>query len=95
MGDDMSDTQWKWQEFYLEALLDTDPRNLANHVAAAEEAIYLRTEELRASSDGQAEWRAIADALNGLSILKREIKSSTESRTGRGPEIGRARARAN
>jgi hypothetical protein len=91
----MNDTQWKWQEFYLEAFLDTDPQNLASRVAAAENAIYQRTTELRASSDGQAEWRAIADAISGLSILKREIKSSTEIRTERGPEIAKARARAN
>ena len=91
----MSDTQWKWQEPYLEAFLDTDPKNLADRIAAAEKAIYLRTEELRASSNGLAEWRAIADAISGLSILKREIKSSTEVKPERGPEIGKTRARAN
>jgi hypothetical protein len=91
----MSDTQWKWQEFYLEAFLDTDPQNLASRVAAAENAIYQRTTELRSGPDGQAEWHAIADAISGLSILKREIKSSTEIKTERGPEIGKARARAN
>jgi len=90
----MSDARWKWQEAYLEAFLDTDPQNLVSSVAAAEKAIYLRTEELRASSDGHVEWKAIADAISGLSILKREIKSSTEVRTERTPEIGKARARA-
>lgn len=91
----MQNTEWKWQECYLEALLDNDPRNLATRVAAAEKAIYLRTEELRASSDGLAEWLAIADAISGLAILKKEIKSSVEVRTERGPEIGKARARGN
>jgi hypothetical protein len=90
----MSDAHWKWQEPYLEALLDTDPQNLVSRVAAAEKAISLRTKELQASSDGHVEWQAIADAISGLSILKREIKSPTEIRTERGPEIGKARARA-
>ena len=90
----MTDTEWKWQEAYLEAFLDTDPQNLVNRVAAAERAISLRTKELRTSSDGHVEWQAIADAISGLSILKREIKSSTEVRTERRPEIGKARARA-
>jgi hypothetical protein len=95
MGEVMSDTQWKWQEPYLEAFLDTDPQNLADRIAAAERAIYLRTEELRASSNGLVEWRAIADAISGLSILKREIKSPTEITAERGPQIGKARARSN
>jgi hypothetical protein len=95
-GDVVKDTEWKWQEFYLEAFLDTDPQNLVRRVAAAEKAIYLRTEELRTSAEGQAEWRAIADAISGLAILKKEIKSSRESGGERGPELGRAvRARAN
>ncbi|HXN99478.1 MAG TPA: hypothetical protein VN881_10425 [Candidatus Acidoferrales bacterium] len=91
----MDETRWKWQGPYLEAILDTDPQNLASRVAAAEKAIYLRTEELRASPEGQAEWRAIADAISGLSFLKKEIKSSIEIRPQRVPEIGRARGRAN
>jgi hypothetical protein len=90
----MSDAHWKWQEPYLEAFLDTDPQNLVSRVAAAEKAISLRTEELRESSDGHVEWKAIADAISGLSILKREIKPSTEIRAERMPEIGKARARA-
>lgn len=95
MGDVTSNTQWKWQEAYLEAFLDTDPQNLVSRVAAAERAIYLRTEELRSSENGQVEWRAIADAISGLTILKKEIKASGEVRTERTPEIGKARARAN
>jgi hypothetical protein len=90
MGDVMSDTEWKWQEAYLEAFLDTDPQNLVNRVAAAEKAIYSRTEELRSSPDGRVEWQAIADAISGLAILKREIKTLVV-RAERTP----ARARAN
>jgi thymidylate synthase ThyX len=92
----MSEARWKWQEFYLEAFLDTNPQNLASRVAVAEKAIYLRTEELRTSTDGQAEWRAIAEAISGLAILKKEIKTSQEAGAEQAPQIGRAaRARAN
>jgi hypothetical protein len=95
----MSENHWKWQETYLEAFLDTDPLNLANRVAAAEKAIYLRTEELRASTGAGAEWRAIADAMSGLSILKGEINRPAEIRPERRPEelrheIPNSRARA-
>jgi hypothetical protein len=37
--------------------------------------IVLRTEELRTISGGEFERQAIADAISGLSILKRDIKS--------------------
>jgi hypothetical protein len=86
----MSENHWKWQETYLEAFLDTNPLNLASRVAAAEKAIYLRTEELRASTDGAAEWRAIADAMSGLSILKGEIKRPAEIRAEQKPEVVRS-----
>jgi hypothetical protein len=55
--------------------MDTNPLNLVGWIAAAEKAICLRTEELRASSGGEVERQALVDALGGLSILKRDIKS--------------------
>ena len=93
-GGGMSETQWKWQEPYLEAFLDTDPLNLPSRVAAAEKAIFARTAELRSSSDGRVEWQAIADAISGLTILKKEIKSSVV-RAERSPENGKTRTRPN
>lgn len=89
------DAHWNWQEAYLEAFLETDPLNLVSRVAAAEKAIYLRTEELRSNPNGQAEWHAIADAISGLTILKKEIKASRELGAERAPMIGRQRVRAN
>jgi hypothetical protein len=80
---------------YLEAFLGTKPLNLPTQVAVAERAIYLRTEELRSSADQQVEWRAIADAISGLSILKKEIKHSAALRTEQQPEISKVRTRAN
>jgi hypothetical protein len=44
-------------------------------IVAAEKAIRLRTEELLASSGGEVERQVLVDALSGLSILKRDIKS--------------------
>jgi hypothetical protein len=70
----MGNAQWKWQELYLNAFLETNPLNLSGRVVAAEKAIALRTTELRTSSEGELEWQAIGDAMKGLSILKREIK---------------------
>jgi hypothetical protein len=74
-GQPVGKPQWEWQDYYLEAFLDTNPLNLVGRIAAAEKAIFLRTEELRASSGGELERQALADALSGLSILKRDIKS--------------------
>jgi hypothetical protein len=52
----MERTQWKWEETYLQAFLETSPLNLPNRVADAERAIPLRTIELRTSSSGELEW---------------------------------------
>jgi hypothetical protein len=71
----MSTPRWEWQDYYLEALLDTNPMNVFERVEAAEKAISSRTRELRASPDGEVERQAIADALSDLAILKRESKS--------------------
>jgi hypothetical protein len=70
----MGNAQWKWEELYTKAFLETNPLNLSDRVAAAENAIGLRTSELRTSPDADVEWQAIEDATQGLSILKREIK---------------------
>jgi hypothetical protein len=80
----MSTPQWEWQDYYLEALLDTNPMNRLERVEAAEKAISLRTRELGASPGGEVERRAIADAISCLAILKRERESSigkSEQRT--------------
>ncbi len=71
----MSKPEWAWQDHYLEAFLETNPDNLVQRVEAAENAIYLRTKELASGPDTKSEWQAIADAMAGLAILKREIKA--------------------
>lgn len=48
---------------------------LWNRITDAEKAIASRTTELGTSgAHGEMEWQAIEDAVNGLSILKREIR---------------------
>lgn len=71
----MDNAQWKWEEVYLRAFLETNPSSLSGRVADAEKAISLRTTELRESLNGEEEWQAIEDAMTGLSILKREIRA--------------------
>jgi hypothetical protein len=76
----MSNVQWEWQEHYLDALIETNPLNLGGRVATAERAIFLRTKELRGSLLGPVERQAIADAINALSVLKREGRASSSLR---------------
>jgi hypothetical protein len=82
----MDKAQWKWEELYLKAFLETDPSNLPNRIADAEKAIASRTTELHTSEDGEMEWQAIQDAVKGLLSLKREIRTSMGAHaTGRLP----------
>ena len=62
-----------WQQEYLAALLELDPKKLPQRVEAAETAIFRRLQELSLSSNNQAERQAIEDALASLRVLKREI----------------------
>ncbi len=76
----------EWQRLYTEALLETDPHNLAGLVALAEKAMLLRVAELCTVSDRQEEWQAVEDAIVGLAMLKRELhKSKARVKTARVP----------
>jgi len=67
-----------WQQYYQDALLETDQEKLSERVQSAESAIRLRLRALRTSSDGHFERRTLAEAANRLSALKREtLKPST------------------
>jgi hypothetical protein len=61
-----------WQKPYLDAMLEMNPDQLKDRVASAEAAIQLRLRELADSPDSQAERQCLADARNGLSVLKKE-----------------------
>jgi hypothetical protein len=73
----MSYLQSDGQEHYRQALLETSPLDFDEQLAAAEEAVFLRMEELRASGDGRLGHQAIEDAIRLLSALKGEILKST------------------
>jgi hypothetical protein len=68
---------------------------LVERVSVAEKAILLRVAELCTHSDDPVEWRAIEDAITGMSVLRKEIlKSRNESTAQRTPTIVRPRTSA-
>jgi hypothetical protein len=64
-----------WQKPYLDAMLEINPDRLKDRVASAEAAIQLRLRELADSPDSQAERQCLADARNGLLVLKKETSA--------------------
>jgi hypothetical protein len=68
---------YTWQRHYEAALVETDPRQLARLIKAAEVEIDARVEELRLKHDGTRDERdAIAEAIAGLNILRKEIHAA-------------------
>ena len=61
-----------WQREFEAALLDSDPQTLRQRVDAAEAAIFLRSQALAVSPQGQAEQQALADAIRTLRTIQRE-----------------------
>jgi hypothetical protein len=76
-----SDLAPEWQRLYLEALIEMNPQVLAQRVSVAEKAILSRVAELCTSSDDQGEWKAIEDAITGISVLRKEILMSRNATT--------------
>jgi hypothetical protein len=64
-----------WQKPYLDAMLEMNPDRLRDRVASAEAAVQLRLRELADSPDSQAERQCLADARNGLLVLKKETSA--------------------
>ena len=64
-----------WQKPYLDAMLEINPDRLKDRVASAETAIQLRLRELADSPDSLAERQCLADARNGLLVLKKETSA--------------------
>jgi uncharacterized protein YaiL (DUF2058 family) len=62
----------EWSHKYREALLETDREKLSERVVEAEAAIFERLQQLSQSQDGQAERKAIQDAINALRFIKRD-----------------------
>ena len=69
----MTDT-YEWQRLYEAAILETDASLLAERIQAAQKAINARIEELQSDHGGSShEQLALADAMTGLNILRREV----------------------
>jgi hypothetical protein len=66
-----------WQRFYQDAIVETDRSRLPVLIRAAHVAIDARIEQLKDHHQASTEERqAIADALAGLRLLKRESDSN-------------------
>jgi hypothetical protein len=66
--------EYKWQEPYAAAVLETDRSKLAQHISQAATAINARVQELHQDHMGTPEERtAIEDALRSLELLRKEI----------------------
>jgi hypothetical protein len=76
-----SDLAPEWQRLYVEALVEVNPLVLVERVAVAERAILSRVAELCTSSDDRVEWKAIEDAITGISVLRKEILKSRNAST--------------
>jgi len=62
-----------WQRTYEAAILETDRSRLPKLIQDAQAAINARVEELHQNHEGTPEERlALADALAGLGVLRRE-----------------------
>jgi hypothetical protein len=65
---------YEWQRTYHEALLETDWTKIEERIQAAEAAIKEKLHEFSLNHGGTSEEnQAIEDAMNALSVLKREV----------------------
>ncbi len=64
-----------WEGLYEAAILETDDGKLQQRIQAAKGAIDTRLHEMQLDHGGTPEERlAIADALSGLNLLRRELE---------------------
>jgi hypothetical protein len=61
-----------WQREFEAALHEGDPESLRQRVDAAEAALFLRSQALAGSAEGQAERQAISEAIRTLRAIQRE-----------------------
>lgn len=79
MKDNSSQLDSDWKSEYQAAMLELDRRSLPQRIASARNAIAKRLEILAQDHFGTPEERqAIADALNGLGTLERELKNPAD-----------------
>ena len=65
--------KFAWQRVLHEALVELNPDQLKEKVAAAEAAIFQRLQDLGQRPDDAEERHALHDASNALLTLKREV----------------------
>ena len=74
-------TKYGWQELYATALLETDWSKIEGRIQAAENGIRARLHEFSMNRGGTPEEnQAIEDALNGFTILRKEVATWQESK---------------
>jgi hypothetical protein len=68
-----------WRELYKAAIVETDDKNLPTCIQAAKAAIARRLQDIHSGDGGphHEELQAIADALNGLRVLRTELEKRT------------------
>ena len=67
---------YQWHELYKAALLETDWSKMEERIQAAESAIQNRKRECGPDLGGtREENQALADAMNGLKVLRTEVAS--------------------
>ena len=70
---------YEWQRHYEAAILETDRARLPQLIEAAHAAIDARIKELETNHGGTAdEGQALADALSGLGVLRKECLESCQ-----------------
>lgn len=76
-------TKYGWQELYATAVLETDWTKMEQMIQAAENVIGARLHEFSLNHGGTPEEnKAIEDALNGLSVLRRDVAVWKSKRAG-------------
>ena len=67
---------YKWHDVYKAAVLETDWTKMEERIQAAEAALHERKNEFDLNHGGTPEEnQAIADALNGLNNLRKEVNA--------------------
>ena len=74
-------TKYGWQELYATALLETDWSKIEEKIQVAENGIRARMHEFSMNHGGTPEEnQAIEDALNGLTVLRKDVVTRQRSK---------------
>ena len=65
---------YRWQRFYEAVILETNRSCLPRLIQTAQAAIDARLEQLRSGVGSTHERQALADARDGLDMLRKEIR---------------------